>query len=157
MTESEPTTQAVKTLDYVTLRLGNELYGIDILSVKEIRSFEPVTKLSGVPDFMLGIVNLRGDIVPVADLRLKFGVGEAVYDEFTIVIMLQIEGRIVGVVVDEVCDVIAVNLDEIEPTPNKMKGIDGKFLNGLVTHDDAMIILINIFDLVKSNEMALTA
>jgi purine-binding chemotaxis protein CheW len=144
-------------VDYLTLRLGDELYAIDVASVKEIRSFEPVTKLSGVPEFMLGITNLRGDIVPIADLRIKFGVGTATYDEFTIVIMLQIDGRIAGVVVDEVCDVIKVNAADIEPTPDMNNLVDGKFLSGLVTIEEEMIVLINIFDLIGSDEMALTA
>ena len=86
--------------EFLTFVLGEENYALDIMTVKEIRGYEEVTKIANAPDYIKGVINLRGDIVPIVDLRLKFNVGEATYNEFTIVIMLMVGERIVGIVVD---------------------------------------------------------
>ena len=91
--------------EFLTFRLGGEEYGIDILRVQEIRGYESVTRIANTPDFIKGVMNLRGTIVPVVDMRIKFSLGEPVYDQFTVVIVLNIAGRVVGMVVDSVSDV----------------------------------------------------
>ena len=103
--------------EYLTFMLGEEQYGLAIIQVKEIRGYEPVTKIANAPDFIKGVINLRGDIVPIVDLRVKFKVSEATYNEFTIVIMLNVQDRIVGIVVDSVSDVINVTEEEVHPPP----------------------------------------
>ena len=148
--------QIAMSNEYLTLRLGTEFYGIDVSAVKEICNFMPVTRFSGVPSFILGIANLRGDVVPIAGFRLKFSVGEATYNEFTIIIMVQIEDRIAGIVVDEVCDVITVLQDDIEQAPELGKDQIQQYFAGLTTIEGEMIVLLNIWDLMKSDIMALS-
>lgn len=142
--------------EYLSFRLGTEHYAIDILSVQEIRGYEPVTRIANAPDFIKGVNNLRGDIVPIVDLRLKFNVGEATYDEFTIVIMLNIRERIVGIVVDAVSDVIYLTQDEMCPPPDFGVSFDSQYLIGLAPVDEHMVILINIEKLISSRDLELT-
>lgn len=142
-------------LEFLTFTLGSESYGVDIMTVKEIRGYEAVTKIANAPPFIKGVLNLRGDIVPVLDLRLKFNVGEAVYNEFTIVIMLSIAQRIVGIVVDAVSDVIKPASSEVRPPPEFGVAFDHQYLQGLVQQDDHMVILLNIAALITSGELGL--
>jgi len=95
--------------EFLAFTLGKEEYGIDILKVQEIRGYEAVTRIANSPDFIKGVVNLRGIIVPIVDMRIKFQLGEPTYDQFTVVIILNIGGRVVGMVVDSVSDVITLN------------------------------------------------
>jgi len=142
-------------LEFLTFTLGAEHYGLDIMRVKEIRGYETVTKIANAPPFIKGVLNLRGDIVPIVDLRLKFDVGEATYNEFTIVIMLHIGERIVGIVVDAVSDVINIGSDEVKPPPQFGVAFDSQYLHGLVAVSDHMIILLNIEKLISSQELGL--
>src|SRR4051812_1718830 len=105
-TVSASTTTKSVAQEFLTFTLGEENYALDILTVKEIRGYESVTKIANAPAFIKGVINLRGDIVPIVDLRIKFNVGQAIYNEFTIVIVLHIHNRIVGIVVDGVSDVV---------------------------------------------------
>lgn len=142
-------------MEFLTFVLGDENYALDIMTVKEIRGYEAVTKIANAPDFIKGVINLRGDIVPIVDLRIKFDVGEATYNEFTIVIMLNVGDRIVGIVVDEVSDVIKVDESEIKPPPEFGVAFDSSYLLGLAPIDDLMIILVNIESLISSEELGL--
>lgn len=142
--------------EYLSFILGTEHYAIDIMSVQEIRGYEPVTRIANAPDFIKGVNNLRGDIVPIVDLRLKFNVGEATYDEFTIVIMLNINERIVGIVVDAVSDVIYLTREEMCPPPDFGVSFDSQYLIGLAPVADHMVILINIEKLISSKDLELT-
>jgi purine-binding chemotaxis protein CheW len=142
-------------LEFLTFTLGAEHYGLDIMQVKEIRGYETVTKIANAPPFIKGVLNLRGDIVPIVDLRLKFDVGEATYNEFTIVIMLHIGERIVGIVVDAVSDVINIGSDEVKPPPQFGVAFDSQYLHGLVAVNDHMVILLNIEKLISSQELGL--
>ena len=135
--------------------LGDEHYALDITTVKEIRGYEQVTKIANAPDFIKGVMNLRGDIVPVVDLRIKFNVGEATYNEFTIVIMLNVDERIVGIVVDGVSDVIRLSDEEMLPPPEFGVAFDSRYLHGLADVDETMVILVNIESLINSNELGL--
>ncbi len=142
-------------LEFLTFTLGEEHYGLDIMKVKEIRGYEPVTKIANAPSFIKGVLNLRGDIVPIVDLRLKFAVGEATYNEFTIVIMLHIGERIVGIVVDAVSDVINIGSEDVKPPPQFGVAFDSQYLHGLAPVNEQMIILLNIEKLISSSELGL--
>lgn len=141
--------------EFLTFVLGAENYALDIMTVKEIRGYEDVTKIANAPNYIKGVLNLRGDIVPIVDLRLKFNVGEATYNEFTIVIMLMVGDRIVGIVVDEVSDVIKVNESDIKAPPEFGVAFDSSYLHGLTSINEQMIILVNIQKLITSNELGL--
>ena len=143
--------------EYLSFVLADEHYALDIKTVKEIRGYEQVTKIANAPAFIKGVINLRGDIVPIVDLRLKFNVGEATYTEFTIVIMLNIQDRIVGIVVDGVSDVIRLMEDQILAPPEFGVAFDSRYLHGLVDVDGQMVILVNIESLITSEEMGLVA
>lgn len=145
----------LKRFEFLTFTLGSEHYGLDIMKVKEIRGYEPVTRIANAPPFIKGVLNLRGDIVPIVDLRLKFSVGDAVYNNFTIVIMLQIGERIVGIVVDSVSDVINIDSDQVKPPPEFGVAFDSQYLHGLVPVNDNMVILLNIEKLVSGQELGL--
>ena len=142
-------------LEFLTFTLGDEHYGLDIMKVREIRGYEPVTKIANAPPFIKGVLNLRGDIVPIVDLRLKFSVGNAVYNEFTIVIMLHIGERIVGIVVDAVSDVVNIVAEDIKPPPEFGVAFDSQYLHGLAPINEQMIILLNIEKLISSQELGL--
>jgi purine-binding chemotaxis protein CheW len=142
--------------EFLTFRLGAETYGIDILKVQEIRSHETPTTIANAPAFIKGVINLRGVIVPILDLRIRFGLGEARYDEFTVVIILNVAGRVVGVVVDSVSDVLTLSAAAIRPTPEfASAALDTKYITGLGTVDEQMIILLDIERLMTSADMAL--
>lgn len=154
-TTNEQHKSDAEQLEFLTFTLGEEHYGLDIMKVKEIRGYEAVTKIANAPPFIKGVLNLRGDIVPIVDLRLKFAVGEATYNEFTIVIMLHIGERIVGIVVDAVSDVINIGSNEVKPPPQFGVAFDSQYLHGLAPVNDLMIILLNIEALISSKELCL--
>ena len=141
--------------EFLSFVLGDESYALDIMSVKEIRGYETVTKIANAPAFVKGVLNLRGDIVPIVDLRMKFDIGQATYDEFTIVIMLSVNDRIVGVVVDAVSDVVKFSAQQILPPPEFGVSFNTRFLRGLATIENKMIILVNIAALTGSDELGL--
>jgi purine-binding chemotaxis protein CheW len=142
--------------EFLTFRLGAESYGIEILKVQEIRGYETPTAIASAPAFIKGVINLRGVIVPILDLRIKFQLGEARYDEFTVVIILNVAGRIVGVVVDSVSDVLTLAADAIRPTPEfASAAFDTRYITGLGTVDEQMIILVDIEKLMTGADMAL--
>ena len=149
-------TSANQTLnEFLTFRLGEEEYGIDILKVQEIRGYDAITQIANSPDFIKGVVNLRGIIVPIIDMRIKFRLGTAEYDQFTVVIILNVSGRIMGIVVDGVSDVINLDSDQIRDAPEFGTAIDTEYIRGLGTVDDRMLILLDIEKLMGSREMGL--
>ena len=141
--------------EFLAFTLGKEEYGIDILKVQEIRGYETVTRIANAPDFIKGVVNLRGIIVPIVDMRIKFQLGEPTYDQFTVVIILNIGGRVVGMVVDSVSDVITLSPEQIKPAPEMGTALNTDYLIGLGTIDQRMLILVNIDKLMSSTEMGL--
>ena len=141
--------------EYLTFRLGAEEYGIDILRVQEIRSYEPPTRIANAPAFLKGVVNLRGVIVPIVDLRLKLGCDTAEYNHFTVVIVLNVRGRVVGAVVDSVSDVLELAGETIRPAPAMNSTIDTGFITGIGSVADRMLILMDIEALMSSNDMGL--
>jgi purine-binding chemotaxis protein CheW len=147
--------------EYLAFRLGEEEYGIDILRVQEIRSFEPPTRIAGAPPHLLGVTNLRGVIVPIADLRVKLGCPSAEFGAFTVVVVLNIGQRVVGAVVDSVSDVLRLGADEIKPAPELAASqIDTSHITGIgnLTSDgrERMLILLDIEAMMLRPDMGLT-
>ena len=141
--------------EFLAFTLGQEEYGIDILKVQEIRGYEAVTRIANAPNFMKGVVNLRGTIVPIVDLRIKFSLGEPTYDQFTVVIVLNLHKRVVGIVVDGVSDVTTLSPEQIRPAPSMGTALDTESLLGLGTIDGRMLILIDIEKLMSGADMGL--
>lgn len=139
--------------EYLSFTLGNEQYGVDILKVQEIRGYDQVTRVPDAPEYIKGVINLRGTIVPVIDLRLKLRLDQARYDAFTVMIVLNVEQRVVGIVVDSVSDVIELGAEQIRPTPEFGAAVDTRFINGIGTQDDRMTILLDIETLLDTAEL----
>jgi len=156
--------------EFLTFRLGEEEYGIDILRVQEIRSYEPPTRIANAPSFIKGVVNLRGVIVPIIDLRLKLGCEKVEYNGFTVVVVLNVRGRVVGAVVDSVSDVLELTRDQIKPAPQLSTSLDGNYITGIgaiksgqgqgqgqteASGEERMLILMDIEALMSSDEIGL--
>ena len=155
MQTSNEQTTAGASRELLTFTLGSEEYGIEILRVQEIRGYEAVTTIANAPEFIKGVINLRGIIVPIVDMRIKFKLDRITYDDTTVVIILNVANRVVGMVVDGVSDVTTLKADEIKPAPEFGSGLDTEYLQGLGTVDERMIILVDIEKLMTSREMEL--
>ena len=142
--------------EFLSFKLGSEEYGIDILKVQEIRGYEPPTRIANVPAFIKGVVNLRGIIVPILDLRIKLELESADYNDFTVVIVLNVAQRVIGIVVDGVCDVATLSAEQIKPAPDFAADLNTSHIVGLATLEERMLILIDIEGLMSSDEMGLT-
>jgi purine-binding chemotaxis protein CheW len=140
---------------YLAFKLGAEEYGIDILKVQEIRGYENVTRIANAPEFIKGVINLRGIIVPIVDMRIKFKLGAPGYDQFTVVIILSIAGRVMGMVVDSVSDVTTLEPEQIRPALQMGCAVNTDYLVGLGTVEERMLILLDIERLMSSSEMGL--
>ncbi len=150
--------------EFLTFRLGGEEYGIDILKVQEIRGYENPTRIANAPAFIKGVMNLRGTIVPIVDMRIKFNVGDVKYDSFTVVIIMNIAHRVVGMVVDSVSDVLTLAPEQIREAPEFSGALDVSYVLGLGSvkatdkegkEIDRMLILVDIEKLMTSADMAL--
>lgn len=141
--------------EVLSFKLANEEYCLDILSVQEIRGYDTVTAIANTPEFIKGVINLRGHIVPIVDLRIKFKLSEARYDASTIVIILNIRKKMIGIVVDSVSDVIAVPNDEIREPPRFGSAINTEFIAGMATVEGRMLILVDIERLLSSDDLQL--
>ncbi len=141
--------------EYLAFRLGEEEYGIDILKVQEIRGYENVTRIANAPAFVKGVINLRGIIVPIVDMRIKFNLGDPTYDQFTVVIILSIANRVMGMVVDSVSDVTTLQPEQVRPAPQMGTALNTDYLIGLGTLEERMLILLDIERLMSSAEMGL--
>jgi purine-binding chemotaxis protein CheW len=146
--------------EWLTFRLGAEEYGIDILRVQEIRSYEKPTRIANMPDYVKGVVNLRGVIVPILDLRMKLGMTDLRYDGVTVTIVLNVGGQIIGAVVDSVSDVLELKQEEVKPFPQMTTSVESRFITGIgsLKHDgqDRMLILMDIASLVASMKIGAT-
>lgn len=145
--------------EYLTFRLGQEEYGIDILKVQEIRGYEQPTRIANAPGFLKGVVNLRGTIVPIVDLRIRFGCtndsGEAEYNAFTVTIVLHIGQRTIGTVVDSVSDVLEIPAEAVRPAPEMKSAVDAAYIKGLAHVGERMVILLDIEGMLMSSDMGL--
>ncbi|HEY9224002.1 MAG TPA: chemotaxis protein CheW [Variovorax sp.] len=155
-TGAPPQRDAAPTkLEFLSFRLGDEEYGIDIQKVQELRGYDAVTRIANASAFIKGVVNLRGIIIPIIDMRIKFDLGEPTYDACTVVIVLNVGGRVVGMVVDSVSDVITLSSEQIKPAPAMGATLDSDYLIGLGALDQRMLILLDIERLMASDEMGL--
>ena len=149
--------QDLAVSEFLAFKLGNEEYGMDILRVQEIRSFERPTHMANAPEHILGVVNLRGVIVPIVDMRIKFNLSAVNYDTFTVVIILNIGTRVVGMVVDGVSDVITLSPDQLRPMPELSSAIDSDHLLAIGSLENRMLILIDIEKLMSSADLGLVS
>lgn len=140
--------------EFLSFRLGHEEYAIDILKVQEIRAHEAVTRIANAPAYLKGVINLRGHIVPIVDLRVKLSMERVEVDASTVVIILNIAGRVIGMVVDAVSDVVALAPDQIRPAPAFGNIVDASFIRGIAPVEERMLILVDIARLMTSGELA---
>lgn len=141
--------------EYLTFSLGNEEYGINVLKVQEIRNYEHPTSLPMMPEHVLGILNLRGIIVPVVDMRIKLKLNPVEYNGQTTVVILRIDKQLIAMVVDSVSDVMNLNEKQILNAPNVISRINSEFISGLASVEDRVLILVSIEKFIVSSEMAL--
>ncbi|HEU0264332.1 MAG TPA: chemotaxis protein CheW [Geobacterales bacterium] len=137
--------------------MGKEEYAIDILKVQEIRGYDAVTQIANAPEFIKGVINLRGLIVPIIDMRIKFALGNVEYNEFTVVIIINVLGRVVGMVVDGVSDVLSLAPEQVRPAPEFGSTLDTSYITGIGTVNERMLILMDIERLMGSDDMQLTS
>ncbi|HCI12899.1 MAG: chemotaxis protein CheW [Gallionellales bacterium GWA2_60_142] len=155
MQENQTQAADANNRELLTFTLGSEEYGIDILKVQEIRGYDAVTTIANSPEFIKGVINLRGIIVPIVDMRIKFSLGNVTYNNLTVVIILNIANRVVGIVVDGVSDVIALTPEQLKAAPEFSGAMDTQYITGLGTVDERMIIVIDIEKLMTSRDMDL--
>jgi purine-binding chemotaxis protein CheW len=142
---------------YLTVTLAQEEYGIDILAVREIRGWAPVTRIPQSPPYLLGVLNLRGAIVPVLDLRLRFGAQREEYTATTVTVIVAVEGRSFGIVVDAVSDVLDAPASEVRPVPDMGTTVDTEYLKGLIGVDERMVLLLDIDRLLRLHDRQMDA
>ena len=153
---SDNKTQAAASADeFLSFTLGEEHYGVDILKVQEIRGYDSVTRLPDAPDYIKGVINLRGTIVPIVDMRLRFGCAQADYDSFTVVVILNLRERVVGIVVDSVSDVMELAPEQLRPAPDLESSIDAQCIRGLGSVGERMLILLDIERLMAGVDIGL--
>jgi purine-binding chemotaxis protein CheW len=138
-------------VQFISFAIGDDQYGVDIMAVREIKGWSDITHLPKQPDYVRGVLNLRGAIVPIVDLRCRFGQGLTETTPLHIVIIVQIGGRQIGLIGDRVLDIVSVDASQIQPVPRTAQGMTSDFLSGLVTHDNAMIALIDLPNLLSGN------
>ncbi|OOV08400.1 chemotaxis protein CheW [Rhodoferax fermentans] len=155
LTSVQSSAHELNISEFLAFKLGDEEYGIDILRVQEIRSFERPTRMANAPEHILGVVNLRGVIVPVVDMRIKFKLNPVNYDHFTVVIVLNIGSRVVGMVVDGVSDVITLSPEQLRPVPELSSAIGSDHLLAIGSLENRMLILIDIGKLMSSSDMGI--
>ena len=142
---------------HLTYQLGEELYGVDILRVQEIKGYTTVTKIPNTPAHIKGVLNLRGTIVPIVELRTKFGMPTIDYNMFTVIVVVVVQDRIMGLVVDSVSDVLNIDKKDIQPPPQFGAKVDVSVLTGIVKSGDKLVALLNIDRLLAETEMQETS
>jgi purine-binding chemotaxis protein CheW len=150
-------TARTDTRQYLTFALGHEEYGVEILKIQEIKGYSAVTPLPNAPRYVKGVLNLRGTIVPIVDLRQKFGMPEEAYTQFTVIVVVQVQGKVIGFVVDAVSDVLTVGADAIQPTPDLHGQLDTSLLTGLAQTGEKLVILLDIDKVLTAAEAVQTA
>ncbi|GAA0256497.1 chemotaxis protein CheW [Rhodanobacter caeni] len=140
-------------LQQLTFTLAGEEYGVDILAVREIRGWSRVTRIPQTPEHLLGVLNLRGAIVPIMDLRLRFGLERESYGDSTVVIIVAVDERLFGIVVDAVSDVVEIDPAAIKPVPDMGAVVDTRYLKGLATHVERMVMLLDVEKLMRPEDV----
>ncbi|MDR3708556.1 MAG: chemotaxis protein CheW [Capsulimonadaceae bacterium] len=147
--------QADDASQFLTFRLAGEEYGLDILTVQEIRGFVPSTRLPNSPEHVTGVLNLRGTIVPLYDLRKMFQLPEIEYDQFAAIVVVTIGTRVIGLVVDRVSEVITASTGDIQPSPNVGAAADQICIRGILRHEEHLVILLDAVSLLKNDDLDL--
>jgi purine-binding chemotaxis protein CheW len=129
---------------YLTFRLAQEEYGVEILKVQEIKGYSAITPIPNTPSYLKGVMNLRGTIVPVVDLRSKFAMDEAEYNQFTVIIVVKVGPKVMGLIVDAVSDVLNIPKTDIQPTPDFGAEVDARYINGMAKAGDKLVVLLDI-------------
>lgn len=142
-----------KAIQFIAFKIGNEEYGVDIMAVREIKGWIPATRLPNAPHYVRGVINLRGLMVPIFDLRARFGGGETEITRTHVVIIVKVEERVFGVLVDGVSDILTITEDQIKPAPEMDRTIDSGYLRGLVTINERMVALLILDRLFPSGDM----
>jgi purine-binding chemotaxis protein CheW len=142
---------------FLTFQLGDELYGVDILRVQEIKGYTTVTKIPNTPPHIKGVLNLRGTIVPIVELRTKFGMPTIDYTMFTVIVVVVVREKITGLVVDSVSDVLNISKKDIQAPPEFGAKVDVSFLNGIGKSGDKLVALLNIDQLLTEGDLLETA
>lgn len=155
--EAPSTGALARPQEFLAFTLGAEEYGIDIQQVQELRGYDAVTHIANAPDFIKGVVNLRGVIVPILDMRLRFGQDNPSYDQFTVVVILRVKDRTIGLVVDSVSDVAALTPEQIKPAPEFGAAMDARYLTGIATVGERMLALLDIEMMLSGEELGLLA
>lgn len=146
---------APQTKDFLIFTLGEQYYGIEAVRVKEIRAYTSITPLPNAPPYICGVLDLRGEVVPVADLRIRFGMTARPYDKFTVVVLASVGTRVVGLIVDTVWDLIAVSPDAIRPPP-ELARVDTSFILGMISHEQTIILLLKSQELLVHDLLGTT-
>ncbi|HXD35225.1 MAG TPA: chemotaxis protein CheW [Rhodanobacter sp.] len=144
---------AATMLQQLTFNLAGEEYGVDILAVREIRGWSRVTRIPQTPEHLLGVLNLRGAIVPIMDLRLRFGLERESFGDNTVVIIVAVDERLFGIVVDAVSDVVDIDPAAIKPVPDMGAVVDTRYLKGLATHVERMVMLLDVEKLMRPEDV----
>lgn len=139
---------------YLTFTLGEEQYGVEILRVQEIKGYTGVTRIPNIPSHFKGVLNLRGTIVPIVDLRMKFGMTEREYDKMTVIIVVEVKGRIMGIIVDTVSDVMNIAPKDIQPAPEFGGSVDTGFISGIGNYGDKLVTFLDIDQILSVGELA---
>ncbi|MDW8106770.1 MAG: chemotaxis protein CheW [Armatimonadota bacterium] len=140
----------ITTEKYLVFQIGNETYGVPLLQVQEIRTYTPATRVPNAPDYVLGVINLRGNIIAVIDARTRFGLPPLPNEEATVIVVAQVDGKTFGLRLDSVSDVVDIPVDQIQPTPPVASEATQRFLSGVVQVGERVVILLNlreIFDI----------
>ena len=140
---------------YLTFRLGGEEYGVEILRVQEIKGFSTATPIPNTPPHVLGVMNLRGTIIPVLDLRARLGMPKADATAFSVIVVVRVSARVVGVVVDAVSDVLDIPADDVQPAPELGASVDTRFIQGLARTGDKLVLLLALDAVFAADEVAL--
>jgi purine-binding chemotaxis protein CheW len=151
-TDGARNANAAAPTQFISFVIDSDQYGVDIMAVREIKGWTDITHLPRQPEYVRGVLNLRGGIVPIVDLRCRFGEGLTETTPLHIVIIVQIGGRQVGLIGDRVLDIVSIDMSEIQPVPRTAKGATADFLSGLVTHDGTMIALIDLPHLLPAQD-----
>src|SRR5258705_4012414 len=148
-----PTGAAADGTQYLTFALGDEEYGVAILNVQEIKGYAPVTPIPNTPDYVRGVMNLRGTIVPVIDLRLRLGMPAAEYGPFTVIVVLAVGAKVVGAIVDAVSDVLTFSEGRVQTTPELGVAADVRFVGGIAQSGEKLVVLLDADAMLRHEEL----
>ncbi len=138
---------------YLTFQLGEEFYGVNILKVQEIKGYTNVTRIPNTPDYMKGVLNLRGTIVPIINLRMKFGMEQIEHTAFTVIVVVVVRERVMGMIVDAVSDVLTVGANDVKPSPSFGTKVNTSFIDGIATAQEHLVTLLDIDQVLTDHEM----